>query len=121
MRPSLVSLCGLLLAACVDPGTSVQAVDGTRLTVRYDENYYWPAPTAMRSSTGEIVEVEPFPLVSALVVSRADAAALTEADEEMARRAVNRYCDDTSAGVPGPESRFADGSWAFDLCTSPIR
>jgi hypothetical protein len=111
MKPALPLLCGLLLAACVAPGTSVQTTDGTRLNVRQDDNYYWPA-----TASGGIAV---FPIVDALVVSRADGAALTEADEAIARRAVDFYCDDTGAGLPGPESRFADGSWAFWLCTSP--
>jgi hypothetical protein len=119
MKFILPLLCGLLLASCVSPGGTIQTVDGIKLKVRQDDNHYWPAPTMMRSSTGEMVEVEPFPLVTALVVSRVDGAALTEADEDMARRAVDFYCDDTSAGLPGPESRFAEGSWAFGLCTSP--
>jgi hypothetical protein len=119
MKPTLLFLCGLLLAACVASSTSVQTIDGTRLTVRTDDNYYWPAPTMMRSSTGEMVEVEPFPIVTALVVARADGKALTEADEDLARRAANFYCDDTGAGLPGPSSRFAEGAWAFGLCTSP--
>jgi hypothetical protein len=109
----------LLLAACVSPGGSVQVIDGTRLNVRQDDNYYWPEPTMMRSSTGEMVEVEPFPLVSALVVTRSDGKALAEADEDIARSAANRYCDGSGAGLPGSESRFADGTWAFSLCTSP--
>lgn len=119
MERLFILSCGLSLAACVAPRTSVQTIDGMRLTVRQDDDYYWPAPTMMRSSTGAMVEVEPFPLVTALVVSRADGAALTKADGDKARRAVNLYCDDTSAGLPGPESRFSDGSWAFGLCTSP--
>ena len=69
--------------------------------------------------TGEMVEVEPFPIVTALVVARADGQALTEADEGIARRAANVYCDAAASGHPGPESRFADGSWAFSLCNPP--
>lgn len=117
MKPILPSLFALVLAACVAPGGSVQMIDGIGLSVRRDDNYYWPAPTIMRSSTGEMVEVEPFPLIPALVVSRTDGVALTEADEDKARRAVNAYCDAASAGAPGQGSRFSDGSWAFNLCT----
>ncbi|MCU0828747.1 MAG: hypothetical protein MUE52_15430 [Tabrizicola sp.] len=119
MKPILALICGPLLAACVAADASVPTIDGTRLTVLQDDTYYWPAPRLMRSSTGEMVEVEPFPIVTALVVARADGKALTEADEDIARRAANFYCDDTGAGLPGPSSRFADGAWAFGLCTSP--
>ena len=106
----------LLLAACVAPDASVQKVGDMRFSVRQDDGYYWPAPTTIRSSTGELVEVEPFPLVSALVVSRTDGAALTEADEARARTAVEAHCGALSKGAPGSSSRFADGAWAFYPC-----
>jgi hypothetical protein len=108
-----------LLAACVSSDTSIQSIDGTRLSVRHDDNYFWPDSFEHTYPDGAEIVIDVFPIVTALVVSRTDGAALTEADEDMARRAVNFYCDDTSAGLPGPKSRFADGSWAFGLCTSP--
>jgi hypothetical protein len=119
MKPSLALLYSLLLAACVAPGTSVQTIDGTRLTVRTDDNYFWPDSFVHKDTDGTDIVIDVFPIVTALVVSRADGKPLTEADEAIARQAVNFYCDDSGAGLPGSGSRFADGTWAFDLCTSP--
>lgn len=116
MAPKSFTLLALLgLAACFDGGGS-QIVDGTRYSVVPDDSYYWPAPTRVTSPTGAEVEVEPFPLVSALVVSRSDGAAMTGADESAARRAATAHCASQGKGPPSASGRLADGAWAFYPC-----
>lgn len=109
----------LLLTACVASDASVQTVGDMRLSIRQDDGYYWPAPTMMRSSTSAMVEVEPFPLVSALVVSRSDGAALTDADKADAHTAASAHCRARSLDPPSQTGRLADGAWAFYGCTTP--
>jgi hypothetical protein len=118
MKPAFTALSVVLAASgCVDTGGSIQVVDGVRLTVVTDDGYYWPDPTELRSSGGELVEVEPFPVVTALVVRRSGGAALGEADEALARAAATAQCQDEGKGPPTTSSRLADGTWAFYPCT----
>ena len=106
------------LSACVVNDHSVQRIDGARLEVRTDEDYFWPAPFAAEGPGGELVTVDAFPIVTALVVRNADGTAMREADENLARATVTSHCVERSLGAPGPDSRFADGAWAFYPCSA---
>lgn len=110
MKAMFPLLSGLALAACVTTGASVQTVDGMALQVAAVEDYYWPA-----SPPGN-PEIEVFPLVDALVVSRRDGAALTMADEGTALQAARAHCAELGLGKTGSASHFADGAWAFYPC-----
>lgn len=122
MKTLIASVLPLLLWACVDPGAgSLQTVDGMRMQVAV-EDVFWPATTADRvaraeaAKAGEDYGVEPFPWMSALVVSRRDGRAMGPADETRAYGAVSAHCAAKGWPVPPPEAILTRTGWAFLLC-----
>jgi hypothetical protein len=111
MKHRLSLLSALALGACVATGASVQTVQGVALQVATDEEYFWPASFAHEGG-----EIDVFPIVTALVVTRRDGAPLGTADEVAARTAVEAHCAGLGLGAPAADSRMADGAWAFPLC-----
>jgi hypothetical protein len=111
--PTLVAM--LLVASCVAADSSMQTVDGRALQVALVEGYFWPDSVADTLPDGTKQEIEVFPRVDALVVSD-PRGPLSTADAEAARAAVAAHC--RAKGVEGyaPDSRFADGAWAFSPC-----
>jgi hypothetical protein len=117
MKPALIAILALLLlTACVSPDASTQSIDGTRFGVRLDDHYFWPDSFSHKDTDGTEIIIDVFPIVTALVVSRADGVALAEADEAKAREAVEAHCAARGKGPPVNSSRLADGAWAFMLC-----
>ncbi len=117
MKAFFASLLALLaVSACVDAGASVYQIAGVRYSVQQVDDYYWPAPV----NVGTPSEIEPFPIATALVVSRPDGPALTQADEAVARAAAEAHCRANALAGPGTDSRYATGTWAFYPCHSPL-
>ena len=109
LRPSLATLVTAALTGCVTP--LVQTPLGTVLiredpdVVRYDS---FTAPDG--------IEITPFPLFGALVVTRPDGAALARQDRALAEAALIAYC----GALPGTfgyrtPTEGAD-TWMSDPC-----
>jgi hypothetical protein len=114
MKPPRAALFALFLSACVaSQGASVQRVDGVALQVATDDGYYWPAPVPDPASG---TEIEVFPLVTALVVTRRDGLPMDRSAEAVARQAANAHCAGLGLGGPGASARYANGAWAFFPC-----
>lgn len=99
---------GLALAACTGAG-GTSTMDHGALRVTLVEDYYWPASGPS--------EIEVFPLVTALVVSRRDGRPLDTRDEGISREAADAYCSERGLRFPAESaSRLNDGAWAFPPC-----
>lgn len=115
----------LTLAACSNlPQYSKHKIEGVDLLVTQDDGYFWPV-------AGPSPEVEVFPWVAALVVTRVDGLALRSDQGRIAASAVIQHCGKKGkshhtarATAPEEAGRFADGnsqsapfgSWAFATC-----
>ncbi len=96
----------LALSACVSANGSAQGA----YQVSLEDNYLWPVEMAGHP------EVDVMPYVPALVVTRRDGQALTEADEAAARAAALAHCAALGEDGPRGAARFAEGAWAFSTC-----
>jgi len=113
MKTPLPLLAALMLGACVSAGGSAQSVAGVELQVTLDDGYYWPSGAQVGPDI-----ISTFPIVTALVVTRRDGAPLGVGDEALARSAANAHCAALGEGPPGPDSRHAEGAFAFYPCTA---
>ncbi|MFZ1468860.1 MAG: hypothetical protein WAT09_07745 [Paracoccaceae bacterium] len=112
----------LTLCACVDPGAqSYQTVQGQPLKVGL-EDVFWPATKselaaqAKATKAGQDYGVEPFPFMTALVVSRRDGGRLGPADEAMAYSAVSAHCAGNGWPPPPRDATLTQTGWAFLPC-----
>lgn len=105
--------------ACVSADYSVQKVGDVTFSVKLEDEFFWPESTTEQRPDGTVYQIEVFPIVTALVVSRTDGAPMSETDEGTARAAVEAHCRALKMGAPGPKNRFAEGAWAFFPCSDP--
>lgn len=109
----------LSLASCLaaDP-PSVATMERGALRVTLVEDYLWPGALTTDDPDGGRLEVDVFPLVTALVVGRHDGRPMRPQDESAGREAARAYCDARGQRLPAGAGRLNDGAWAFPPCRS---
>lgn len=95
--------------------------DGVGYRVYYEPDVFFARPVTVTDEQGRLVEIEPFPLTSGMVVIRRDGADLEHADYERAQAVAEAYCAQRGRAWPGDIARRNTDDvyiWLFRGCAA---